>query len=357
MGTTTTSNGPLQTVAGQTDMNTRSSPARPVGFGSNLEELNVSQLSETDNTIQQEGRSKRKKKVDTPNNELSLEAELSAAFAFNKSGENDLSLDEDIIAASTPKSEMKDFPGQENEPLFGQTGSAKQDERTESNETLDNTSDSKVEESLTPLKKSKAKDIDKSTIILEDESFSDSPVPDIVATSLVKSSEPSPDFMTSTPKKPEGNEEKSGLGDSTQYQSMSDNSSQYVTALSSQQTTNASMDQHDSSKDDSEDFSFLGEKKFAALLQTVAPPSFVEDDSEMMSSSFGSTNLDKTHEEIFDRQTPTPGDNDEKVPSPKMSGDANISTVTLQPGNASQQEAPLLSAQTPTEQESKEEIC
>ncbi len=368
---------------------------------------------------------KKTTKPETPSNELSLEAELSAAFsATREEHEEDaqdtsaqqkeesadesevvnLSLDEDIVASSTPKAEDADkkFPElplpTSSDDHDTEASSVKKEaaDRKEGKMKSQETSDSeheKSDEASSPLHKSEPQEIspkkgrgdgDGTTIILEDESFAgESPVPDIVATSLVKGeTETPPDFMTSTPKKPDkdgggdgtpvqlepGMGDKSDIAanstvntDASHYQSLSDNSAStqlYSTALTSQHSNTST----DTSRDDSAEFSFLGEKKFAALLQTVPSFSYDGDESEMMSSSFGSTDksgefgrsLDKSTDDMLvgssGNVTPTPGDDLVKSSGAVTpSGDenrllGNESVATLQAADSShlQQETPLM---------------
>ena len=360
------SNGPIQTVAensSTTTVNGTVPRSRPSDFGSELVQLDASQLNDSEEnastfqeelgsaTKEEETSVAKKKKVETPSNELSLEAELSAAFASSQEEPvHDLSLDEEIIASSTPKSESgKEFPP------FTEESEVKQDddddtEPKEDNPGKDKSTDvlldepvnDKLEKASPPLEKSNVKSEPQeirepagTTIILEDESVAESPVPDIVATSLIKAeSETPPDFMTSTPKKPDADKSEV-IADSSQYQSLSDNSTQYLTALTSQHSTSTDAD-------DSGEFSFLGEKKFAALLQTV--PSYEADDSEVM-SSFGSTSLDKSMDEMVPGKsgniTPTPVSVTQDADQ-KLLADQNDSTATIQANESQLQESPLM---------------
>ena len=363
------SNGPIQTVAGNSSVTTTNAVngtvprSRPSDLGSELVQLDASQLhdnEENTSSLQEELGSAnkeeltsvvKKKKVETPSNELSLEAELSAAFASSQDEPvHDLSLDEEIIASSTPKSESgKQFPP------FTEESEVKEDdaddtEQKENNADKDKSTDAlldepvedKLQEASASLQKSNAesepqeiREAAGTTIILEDESVAESPVPDIVATSLIKAeSETPPDFMTSTPKKPDADKSEN-IAESSQYQSLSDNSTQYVTALSSQHSTSTDAD-------DSAEFSFLGEKKFAALLQTV--PSYEGDDSEVM-SSFGSTSLDKSTDEMVSGKlgniTPTPVSVTQDADQ-KLLTDQNDSTTTIQANESQLQESPLM---------------
>ncbi len=401
VGGVSSSNGPIQTVAG-TAQNPVSNTAngavphsRPSDFGSELVQLDASQLPpEADDPARhaQKGTEQggfptgsHKKKVETPSNELSLEAELSAAFASRDENDDavNLSLDEEIFATSTPKSDAaKEFPElpekaeQEEKKEKPEPAEKVEDKDNAVDEATSETSETnKLDEVGSPSHKSEPQEIRQSTrdstIILEDESIAESPVPDIVATSLVVKgeSETPPDFMTSTPKKAEDTttddrEDKSGMAtDTSHYQSLSDNS-HYETALTNQQSI--------SSNDDSAEFSFLGEKKFAALLQTVPSFSYEGDDSEMMSSSFGSTSLDKSTDDMIVKSgSATPTAETSRSPETSIekqqeqdqgsgSSDLNLndSALTLQDNDNDSrlQEAPLMPpAETKAEETEKKE--
>ena len=391
----------IQTVAGNSSATTTSAAngtvprSRPSDFGSELVQLDASQLHDSEgnvSSLQEElanasreeadettvVTSTKKKKVETPSNELSLEAELSAAFASSNDADdakNDLSLDEDIVAASTPKSESgKHFPplsektevkddksdDESAEPKEG--GDNKEENKKD--DTPDETSDDKMDDASLPLQqnsngKSEPQEIKETsgpTIILEDESIAESPVPDIVATSLIKAeSETPPDFMTSTPKKPDAPaaDKSEIVTDSSQYQSLTENSTQYLSALSSQSQHSTYTD-----ADDSGEFSFLGEKKFAALLQTV--PSYEGEDSEM-SMSFGSTSLDKSTDEMVSSSeksgniTPTPVPSAQSEADQKLLvTDQNDSTTTIQANESQLQESPLMPVEEKKEESKKE---
>ena len=285
---------------------------QPSGFESNFVELNASLLarqSQTGNPLEDELPQVHNSQPDSvprsPTNELSLEAELSAVFdssSRNKEVNNSLSVD--LLAAN--QTNQTEGPSLEEEL-------AKADAKSANEES------------------SKAGVVGSTPILItDDQGISELSMPDIVTTSTIKGGEASPDFVTSTPGKDSEDHKAANQSDTftTAPEANSgygpfQSSSMYRTALTSHQT---------SSQGEEDDGSLLGQRNFAALLQTVAAPSFDGDEFDVLSSSFGSS-LDRSIDEVFNEfnATSTGNGNYQKV-STDDGKSANV-TVTSKEGN------------------------
>ncbi len=272
-----TTNGPsIATVTGSQAINVVSSANRPTGFESNFVELNASQLGQLVGDVSDELAEVHAppETTSTPKNELSLEAELSAAFASQPEPDNE----DEEMSPEVPKSAKVSLAPDLSSIQAEDLNDESKDESKDSARTEDSV---RSEQTLVE------------EIIKEDESTNKS-IPDIVATSTVHPANGTPDFMTSTPKSypddtTEGSSAMLVTANSNLLDTQTVTSPSYHTAMASPRTTSVG-----STSDD--ELSLFGQKKFAALLQTVAAPSFDGDDYDI-SSSFDSSNLEKSIEE------------------------------------------------------------
>ena len=255
--------------------------------------------------------------------------------------------DDDMLAASSPKNEVS--LEAELSAAFSANGTA---------ESEDDLSFSKNEPSNTT--------ITEDLIEVEDASLDN--MPDIVVANTVQSD--SPEFLTSTPKgkvppssstspdislEDRGEPDGHGTPEATSSPRIivsADTSSEYHSALASR-----SRNEHETS----DDGSLFGEKKFAALLQTVAAPSFDGDEFEGLSSSFDSGADKSVEEDIFEKivetpETPTTPKAYQKVPTEEgEKASVNIETA-VKIENPTPHDTPLLGVHESTP-DSETEKC
>ena len=305
-------NEPIATVSSTTGLQTPLTNQPQVhGFESNFVELNASMLAQqqTGNTtglsLEEELADANQGKLVTGlANEMSLEAELSAAM---QSSQDPLSLDKELSTANQS------------------AGLSLQDE---------------LSMAETPKGSGSPKVNGTTSIVVTD--ASDKSIPDIVATSTIKTpSVTSPDFVTSTPRSSEADQ--TGASKSTTFVTASEsgltptNSPLFQTAITSH---NNSMGGED------DDGSLLGQRKFAAILQTVAAPSFDGDEYDVLSSSFGSS-LDRSIDEVFNEFNNSTASNSgtyHKIPTTEDEKTALAAgEVIVNPGKPEQMDSLLVS--------------
>lgn len=246
------SSGPISTVSTQGGMQTPlTNTPQQAGFESNFVELDVSLLAPKPTgaglTLEEElSAANQAQSGLSPANELSLEAELCAAANESDEGpsveqQSGLSLEQELSSAANPSHDSS---------LTGETRIVVTNEDERKNESM----------------------------------------PDIVTTTNVKTPPiMSPDFVTSTPRR--DGEQSSEMTSQTFTTTTEGN----VTPTSLFQTA---MTSQTSNPGEEEETSLFGQKKFAAILQTVAAPSFDGDEYDLLSSSFGSS-LDRSIDEVF----------------------------------------------------------
>ena len=192
------------------------------------------------------------KELASPANELSLEAELSLAMGSPPGGASD---DVVVLERGSPE------------------GGRQSDEEEDAKRENQNAAGIEVK--------------------VQEASPSKQPIPDIVATSTVQSNG-RPDFITSTPKPTQNGRQHSLGGDGPEEDLLS-------TTIDSNSSYEFNPKHRRTSSGHTEEVSLFGQRQFAAILQTVAAPSFDGEQDEFDNMSSASDSHSKSTEDLFEQ--------------------------------------------------------